>query len=435
MKQLVILFSIFHFLFSNSAFVYAQGATLFLEPSSSVFSVNGTFSVSLYVNTEGAPINAIEADLKFPPDKLQVVSPTTNTSFFKVWLGIPAYSNSEGTINLKGGVPSPGIITSKGLITTITFRAKSTGQARVTFTDESKVLADDGQATNILSEKKGATVTLTLPPPMGPIVSSPIHVDHNQWYANNNPIFVWNKDDDVSGFSYILDREPVTVPDDAAESVVPRIKYTNIEDGVWFFHIKAFSTDGTWGGTSHYQILVDKTSPARFPIEIEPGNVIGVYRPLLNFKTTDNISGVDRYELKIVKVDKMGDSKFLTPLFIEAQSPYQASELPLGKYDVLVRAYDKAGNLTESQTDLKITSSALFLDMDGFGLRGIFFMPFWFFWLGLLGLILFLIWLARHFWVKHADVKSKLSMGVWSLEHRVSEDLRKLKEFQKKYAK
>ncbi|MEK7114844.1 MAG: cohesin domain-containing protein, partial [Patescibacteria group bacterium] len=268
MRRLIfLLFLTIAILFLN--FAYAQGASLYLEAPSGKFTVNGTFTIALYVDTDGIPINAIEADLKFPSDKLQVVSPTTNTSFFKVWLGIPAYSNSEGTINLKGGVPSPGIITSKGLVTTITFRAKSTGQAQIVFTDESKVLADDGQATDVLSQKKGVVISLTLPPPAGPIISSPTHPDQNQWYFNNNPIFVWNKESDVTGFSYVLDREPITVPDDAIDSVSPRIKIKNIEDDIFFFHVKAYSSDGTWGGVSHYQILVDKTPPAKFPIEIE----------------------------------------------------------------------------------------------------------------------------------------------------------------------
>jgi len=412
-----------------------EGSSLYLEPSTGKFTVNNTFTISIYVNTNGVPINAIEADLKFPPDKLQVVSPTTNTSFFKVWLGVPSYSNSEGVINLKGGVPSPGIITSKGLISTVTFRAKSTGQAQIVFTDESKVLADDGKATDVLSQKKGATITLVLSPPGGPIVSSPTHPDQTQWYSNNNPIFSWNKDSDVDGFSYILDKEPVTFLDDVVDSVSPRIKMQNVEDGVSFFHIRAHSNDGAWGGVSHYQILVDKTPPAKFPIEIEPDNRTGVHRPIVNFKTTDNASGIDHYELKIIKVDKVSDSKSLMSLFVEANSPYQSSELPFGKYDVIIRAFDKAGNFTESQTNLKIVDFALFFDEGGFGLRGIFFIPLWLFWLEFLALISFLIWLARHFWKKHVDVKRKLSMGIFNFEHRVNEDVRKLKELQKKYAK
>ena len=422
MRILIIIFCIFQFLFSGFVFAQNGGASLYLEAPSGKFNINSTFTVRVYINTNGAPINAIEADLKFPPDKLQVVSPTTDTSFFKVWLGVPSYSNSEGTINLKGGIPSPGIITEKGLITSITFRVKSTGQAQIIFTDESKVLADNGQATDVLSEKKGVTVNLTLPPPKGPIVLSKTHPDQNQWNSNNNPVFSWVKDANVSGFSYVLDKEPITIPDDVVDSTNSSIKILNIDDGILFFHIKSYSRDGTWGGVSHYQILVDKTPPAKFPIEIEPGNRTSVHQPIINFKTTDNASGIDHYELKIIEVDKVNDTKSLTPLFIEINSPYRSLEIPLGKYDVLIRAYDKAGNFVESQTNLKI------VEFD-------FFEPSKSFWFSLLAVILLLIWLARHFWIKHADVKLKLASGIFNLDHRVNSDLRRLKEMRNKYAK
>ncbi len=359
--------SFIFFLFSVLFFNIVQagdGAALYLEASSGKFSVNSTFTVSLYIDTVGKAVNAIEADLKFPPDKLQVISPATNNSLFSIWFGVPSYSNSEGTINLKGGTPSPGINTNKGLIATITFRVKSTGQAKIFFTDNSKVLANDGQATDILSEKKDSTFILVLPPPTGPVVSSPTHPDQNQWVANNNPIFTWNKDIKIDGFSYILDKDSLTIPDDMVDSKDNRVKVKVLEDGSSFFHIKARSVNGSWGGVSHYQVLIDRTIPAKFRININPGNYTVDHRPYINFITTDNASGIDYYDLKITPT---------MPLFIKATSPYQSPELPFGEYDVLIRAYDKAGNFTESKTILKIVN---------FGLV---------FWIGLLLIILVLI--------------------------------------------
>ena len=450
-------FSVLYFLFSISCFPWslamAQGfsltkeakagtnASLFLDPSAGSFAVNSTFTVSIFVNTNGQPINAVEADLKFPPDKLQVVSPTTDTSFFKVWLGVPFYSNTEGTINLKGGIPSPGIVTTKGLITTVTFRVKSTGQASVVFTDESKVLADDGKATDILANKSGAVLNLILPPPAGPNISSISHTDQAQWYANDKPIFIWNKDVGVTGFSYVLNKDSVDLPDDIVDSSNLRVKYENIEDGIWFFHLKAYSTGSGWGGVSHYQILIDKTAPAKFPIRIEPRARTTVRRPFVVFSTTDNTSGIDHYETKILRTDTVPvnedtrvDSQVKTPFFIESDSPHQTPQLDFGKYKVLVRSYDKAGNFIESETSLNIVHFVL-LDMDewGFGFKGFLFVPWWLFWSLMLVLISFLLWLARHFWRSHTSVKTKLALGVWNLEHKVANDFRRLKEMQGRY--
>ena len=65
------------------------GASLYLGPVTGSFAVGDTFTVSLYLNTGGQPVNAVEADLAFPPNKLQVVSPTTGSSFIKIWVNQP----------------------------------------------------------------------------------------------------------------------------------------------------------------------------------------------------------------------------------------------------------------------------------------------------------------------------------------------------------
>ena len=173
MRLIALFLLIFLLLFAVPVTFAQEGASLFIEPQAGTFKVGSTFSVSVFINTSGKPVNAIEADLKFDHNKLQVVSLTTQTSLFKIWVEEPTYSNSQGTINLKGGVPSPGITTSKGKVVTITFRAKSTGSAPITFTDKSQLLANDGLGTDILVAKTGANVELVLPPPAEPVIASP----------------------------------------------------------------------------------------------------------------------------------------------------------------------------------------------------------------------------------------------------------------------
>ncbi|MEK7498935.1 MAG: hypothetical protein AAB611_03715, partial [Patescibacteria group bacterium] len=66
---------------------------------------------------------------------------------------------------------------------------------------------------------------------------------------------------------------------------------------------------------------------------------------MVEFATTDIHSGIDHYELKIIPLtlSAKGDDPLEQPLFVESESPYGISPLELGKYDVIVRAYDKAG--------------------------------------------------------------------------------------------
>ena len=58
----------------------AHAATLSLQPSAGTFQVGSTFEVSLYLDTQGETVNAVEAILQFSPDKLQVISPVAGKS-------------------------------------------------------------------------------------------------------------------------------------------------------------------------------------------------------------------------------------------------------------------------------------------------------------------------------------------------------------------
>lgn len=421
-----------------------NGASFYVSPASGSFAAGSTFTVSIFVNTGGRNVNAVEADLRFPPDKLQVVSPTAGSSFVAVWVAQPTYSNALGTLNFKGGIPSPGINTSAGLISTVTFRVRAIGMAPITFTDQSKVLLDDGKGTNILTTTAGATYNLILPPPEGPLVSSPTHSDQSRWYRNANPVFTWQRDPEIRGFSYILNQEPIDIPDDISDGSVTLVSYKNVGDGTWFFHIKALGPTG-WGGVTHYAANIDTTPPAAFPIEITPRARTVVRQPVIFFNTTDQTSGIDHFEIKLLKVGLPGVAteeeikeaqQQLTPFFIETGSPYRSPLLGRGTYDVIVRAYDKAGNAREGTRKLKIVT-AVFTPFggEGFLIRGGVILTWSWFWIILGGLIILLLYLAHFLYKAHNEVEEKLMRGVWKIGHRVAEDLKVLLEKQKEYGK
>jgi len=60
--------------------------------------------------------------------------------------------------------------------------------------------------------------------------------------------------------SYVLDREPATVPDDTVEQG-NACRRTGLADGAWFFHLKARRADGGWSRVAHRAIVVDATRP------------------------------------------------------------------------------------------------------------------------------------------------------------------------------
>ncbi|MFQ6084486.1 MAG: cohesin domain-containing protein, partial [Candidatus Aminicenantia bacterium] len=293
-------------------------AKLFPSPSTGSFLVGSTFDVSIIVDTDGVPINTVKVDLKFPADKLQIVSPSSGKSFISIWLKQPAYSNTKGTISFAGGVPE-GINTSSGIISTITFRAIKTGEAIVRILPSSSVLAHDGKGTEILDKLIDGRYILRPKPPEGPKVFSKTHPDESRWYNNNNPIISWEKEPGVTDFSFVLDSYPQTVPNNTSDGQETTKAYENLADGLWYFHIKA-QEEGIWGAPSHFLLRIDTTPPAPFKLKMEFLAAAVIGRAFVSFSTTDALSGIDHYEVAII--DRT-EPPLEAPVFIEAESPYQ----------------------------------------------------------------------------------------------------------------
>ncbi len=332
----------------------AAGASLNFSPSQAEYLIDSTFDVSVLVNTGEQAVNTVEANITFPPDKLQVVSPSVGKSFIQVWVAGPSYSNTAGTISFSGGLPHPGVVTSSGVISTISFRAKAAGRADLKFLDTSKVLADDGQGTSILTSKSSASLNIKLTPPTGPVVSSPTHEDQNKWYTNRSINFLWERQEATSAFSYVFDDNPGTIPDEQSETEDTHVTLQAKADGIWFFHIRG--KNQSWGGTTHYLVHIDSTPPAAFSPIIEHSVFLLNTGEIVAFHTTDGASGIDHYEVRIIADNNEQD---ITTLFTEQKSPYEVPQLTAGKYKLVVRAFDKAGNTIDGTTSFRVVSSVI----------------------------------------------------------------------------
>ena len=382
-----------------SSVAKAAGASLYLSPNSGTFYVGSTFDVSIFVNTGGEDINAVQTDLKFDSKKLQIASPTAGKSFISVWISQPTYSNIYGTAFFQGGIPSPGINTSAGLVSTITFRVIAPGETTVSFLDSSRVLLDDGKGTDVLTSVGRGVYILSIPPPEGPKVFSPTHSDQNKWYKNPNPSFSWEKEKGVTDFSYSLDFDSQGTPDNTPEGDFTSISFSDLEDGIWYFHIKAKKT-GIWGGTSHYLVQLDSTFPASFTPEVEPSVRTSVAQPIISFITTDALSGFDHFEIKIIDISPSSQEDKEVAFFVEVVSPYKLPLLKPGQYMPVVRAFDKAGNWRDESIKIEIIPKGI--GMTG---RGIWFffilIPWWLIIIILILIFILIIALLILWWKKY----------------------------------
>ncbi len=327
----------------------ASNVALSFSPNKSDQLVGSTFDVSLVLNTGGQAVNALEVYVSFPSDKLQVVSPSVGNSFVSFWVNGPSFSNTDGSLVFQGGLPNPGINTAAGIISTITFRAKSAGTAFIKYQTSSKVLANDGSGTSLPITFGQAAITVKPSPPAGPVVVSSSHEDPGTWYATPTFEATWTSAD-ATDYSYVFDQVPTTTPDETAESQATAVTHSVTGDGQWFFHIRAKAGD-VWGATTHFVFKVDGTQPAQFGITTDSSSLLSGQRGVFGYQTTDGGSGIDHYEVRILRLDGKGDQ---VTAFTEAVSPYQTPKLDDGKYKLIVRAIDRAGNVREATLDFSV---------------------------------------------------------------------------------
>lgn len=341
--------------------VKAQNGSLYLSPSSGRVSVGETFSLVLRVNTGGVAINAADGSIVFNPRELSVTSISRTGSIFSIWASEPKFSNAEGTIEFAGGIPNPGYSGANGLLLTINFRAKTTttikGSTEIVLVS-GVVLANDGEGTNILASLGKATYFIspggTSAPPVDgvPAISQPTrivitsttHPDQEKWYPNVNPEFKWELPDETDAVSYLITDNPTSNPGTIPDGLVAGIKFADIENGINYFHLR-FRENGAWGPTSHFKFQIDTKPPPEVKILVTDDNS---NEPKLTFESSDDLSGIDHYEIKIDKKDWSVIDKSL------AGKPYGITGQVYGKHQIMIKAVDGAGNSTVASATITI---------------------------------------------------------------------------------
>ena len=75
---------------------------------------------------------------------------------------------------------------------------------------------------------------------------------------------------------------------------------------------------------------------------------------MASFSAEDLTSGIDYYEVSTINLSDSASSA--SPFFIESISPYKIPFESPGKYVILVRVHDQAGNIRESKSNLRVVS-------------------------------------------------------------------------------
>jgi hypothetical protein len=112
------------------------------------------------------------------------------------------------------------------------------------------------------------------------------------------------------GYSIYLDKIPSTIPDAIIDPVGTTKKYTDVADGIWYFHVRAQDGAGNWGETAHYGPIKIDTPPV---IRLQPretwvggtaekdyvnSDVADVTRFIVRWDAAIEPLGVSAYELQ-----------------------------------------------------------------------------------------------------------------------------------------
>lgn len=139
--------------------VGAEGAILYLEPSSGEYYREDVFIVEVRLDSEGEYINTTKVDLTFSQEVLEVKDFSKGNSILTLWIEEPSSSNQDGTISFIGGIPG-GYLGEDGLLGKIVFKTKKEGRGEIQFQEDSQVLLNDGFGTEAELKKQGAAFNI-----------------------------------------------------------------------------------------------------------------------------------------------------------------------------------------------------------------------------------------------------------------------------------
>jgi hypothetical protein len=184
---------------------------MFTEPSQIQIRPNQEFEVSVFLNTDGEDINAIEGKVVYPTDVVTLKEIRDGNSIINFWVERPEVSSS--LVRFAGIIPG-GYRYPRGLVFSLVFESKGEGSGPISI-EEVRTLRNDGEGTNV-----PATVTFTS-----------VNVSPS---AEPTPEVAPIRDGEPpEAFSPVLSQDP------------------EIFEGKWFL---SFATQDKGSGIDHYEI-------------------------------------------------------------------------------------------------------------------------------------------------------------------------------------
>ncbi len=178
-------------------------------------------------------------------------------------------------------------------------------------------------------------------------ISSLSHPEEGNWYSNSTVLFNWSSSSSspILGYSYIYDQLPATEPDSVVETINQSLIFTNVSEGIWYFHLRVIDQANNVGSTAHYTIMIDVSFPIILNLLCysEAGGFTILENdwyqdtdPFLVWEVSSDANGILGYSISTTGVpDTTVDT---------TEKNKALADLPEGTTNFSVRACDNAGH-------------------------------------------------------------------------------------------
>lgn len=308
-----------------------KAAELYLWPQGLAVSKNETFLVDLRINSS-EPINALDTQISWLPEELELLSVSTGDSIFNLWVSDPNKFSLDKTRLIAGAsTPWQG---SGGKVATFLFKALvSNDQVQISIDNNTKLIRHGGEAEIVEVDLLPTSITVS---PVGvgePVLTSTRIPNEDQWYSVNVFDIAWSVNPNLE-YSYLLTMDPTQLPDDVPESLLANIQYEGLADGVYYFVLRYRNVGGVWQNKVMRRAMIDTTKPAFNELKlIDKKDSYGLEKNLF-FSGVDNASGVSHFTLSI-------DGRPAQTV----TSPWVVPKKWLHKQNLVLSVVDKAGNI------------------------------------------------------------------------------------------
>ncbi len=309
-------------------------STLHLEPEFGTVRQDRELRVAVKIRTGGENINAAEATLSFNPSRFEVLEISFEHSFCS-----PEFTLEKSIDNVTGVVHVACIVLDSVLADTeanlaeLIIAPRATGPVSLRFTEETRVIADDGLGTNVLRKKTDGfyqIVETGIQDNTLQLVSLS-HPNSERWYSRKEIEMYWNF---RAPLRYLLSsKDGIVVPEDALEVTSSSVTISAPDDGEYYFSVVA-----SGGEQASYRLRIDTTPPE--PPIIRVSNPRPESGELVRFEFTGHDKASGLQSTFYVRLDQ---GTFL-PVGSSLSVPFSLR----GVHEVVVRAFDNANNFSDS---------------------------------------------------------------------------------------